>query len=490
MEYDRAQECILRIARAGSDLFALSEYTRLGLDKVRDDEDIMALHGRLYKDLSLSQSGKEAIETARLSAQKYEEAFKVTQGFYSGINASTMSLLAGFPEEMVQMRAQRILDILPATEKLDSEIKYFIEATRAEAYLLLGDSASAQKSMQTALDHDPLNYTAHASTLKQFRMIANHRNETYDWLADFQPPIAIHFAGHMFGVKEEMEVSRPSLTKAQINTLKVEISELLQAQDIGFGYGALAAGSDIMIAEAILEEGGELHITLPVGPSLFIDTSVKPYGVSWIERFEACLSRASSVHIISSTSSVPVASLEKQASLSSMGAAIRHAASLSVASVQLLIWDEKTGSFGTAADANLWDVTKRPRYNIQYTWSREKAVPSSSSPLTDPVFTLETTGSDEMQSFDDLASAISKALALRKNHNPKIKQVLDIQGAEMAESNSQLFDHAPSGSIVLSERAANHITVYHFEDFSADFIRTLKSGSNIYALRKKGGSTI
>jgi len=106
----------LNLARAGSTQFALSEYLRHGLDKIRSDEDIMALYGRLYKDLFLSQSGKEAKHSAQFSAEKYETAFKDTQGFYSGINAASMSLMAGFAEDMVRMRAQRILDILPATE--------------------------------------------------------------------------------------------------------------------------------------------------------------------------------------------------------------------------------------------------------------------------------------------------------------------------------------------------------------------------------------
>ena len=60
---------ILKLARAGSTKFALSEYRRQGLDKIRDHEDIMAF-------------------------------------MYGFIRAS-------FPEDMVRMRTKRILNLLP-----------------------------------------------------------------------------------------------------------------------------------------------------------------------------------------------------------------------------------------------------------------------------------------------------------------------------------------------------------------------------------------
>jgi len=61
-----------------------------------------------------------------------------------------MGLVSGIFEEKVQMRAKRILDLLPLTETLSPEEKYFVEATRSEAHLLMGDEKSAQTSLQTA----------------------------------------------------------------------------------------------------------------------------------------------------------------------------------------------------------------------------------------------------------------------------------------------------------------------------------------------------
>ena len=55
---------ILKLARAGSTKFALSEYRRQGLDKIRDHEDIMALHVRLYKGKLSGRYGSDAHKNA------------------------------------------------------------------------------------------------------------------------------------------------------------------------------------------------------------------------------------------------------------------------------------------------------------------------------------------------------------------------------------------------------------------------------------------
>ena len=76
-------QIILSLARAGALDFAISEYDRFGLAAVQDHEDIMALNGRLSKDLYLRSSGEEAREHALSAAQKYEAAFQNTLGYYS-----------------------------------------------------------------------------------------------------------------------------------------------------------------------------------------------------------------------------------------------------------------------------------------------------------------------------------------------------------------------------------------------------------------------
>ena len=203
------RRAVLALARAGSLEFAWAEYGRYGLNKITAHqdpmllEDIMGLGARLLKDLFLASSGKTAKDYALQSSEKYEAAYKATGGYYSGINAATMGLLGGIPAAIITSRAQELLRDLPPLTELDKETLYFIEATRAEAFLILGETYKARKILRRAMRHDPRNYIAHASTLRQFKMIFSHRGDDDAWLFAFQSPKSVHFAGHLFEIGAE-----------------------------------------------------------------------------------------------------------------------------------------------------------------------------------------------------------------------------------------------------------------------------------------------
>jgi len=98
---------VLALARAGALDFAMAEYDRFGLAAVQDHEDIMALNGRLSKDLYLRSSGAQALQHAKNAAEKYEAAFKNTLGYYSGINSATMAFMAGMSMERREKNGYR-----------------------------------------------------------------------------------------------------------------------------------------------------------------------------------------------------------------------------------------------------------------------------------------------------------------------------------------------------------------------------------------------
>jgi len=128
-------QIVLALARAGALTFAISEYDRFGLSAIKDDEDIMALNGRLSKDLYLRSSGQEALKHAKDAAQKYESAFQTSLGYYSGINSATMALMADLPKERVMARIEAIEALLPISQEITPTDHYFVEATRAECFL-------------------------------------------------------------------------------------------------------------------------------------------------------------------------------------------------------------------------------------------------------------------------------------------------------------------------------------------------------------------
>jgi len=76
------------------------------------------------------------------------------------------------------------------------------------------------------------------------------------WLEPHRPPRSLHYAGHMAMAVDDVDVGR-------------QIRRIINTEHIGYGYGALAAGADICIAEALLEAGAELHLVLPMAPDSF-----------------------------------------------------------------------------------------------------------------------------------------------------------------------------------------------------------------------------
>ena len=481
-------KAVLALTRANSLRFAQAEYKRYGFDKIRHHEDIMALGGRLYKDLFRARSGNEARDHALVSAEKYEAAFKDTKGYYSGINAATMYLLGGVPEDMVRARAKDVLKILPDSAD-DPETLYYVEATRAEAYLLLEQLDDTQSALRRAWDHDPLNFIAHASTLNQFRMIAAHRGEQYDWLDSFTPPRPVHFAGHLFGVLGECDMGLPVLAPRDIEELRADISDSIQANDIGFGYGALAAGSDILIAEGLIEEGAQLHVTLPVAKDVFVKHSVAPFGDSWVEKFHECMDQAKSVRIATDFSTWPDAFVDRCASTLSMGEAIRQAKTLSVEAGQLLIWDEKDGPLGTSGDAQRWRQSGRAQYVIAYPYQRQPSDHIAMESKRVANIQHAVSGSDQVQTFDGMEAAVQAALDIRGD-NPDARQGLHLalvaKDDTLPEMSGRLAKVALPGSILISELAANVIMLRMLDNFAADFVGTFKDGERIFALREIG----
>lgn len=388
---------VLSLARVGALDFAWAEYGRYGLGKVTQHnfsqhpgkkngdkkllEDIMALKGRLLKDMALRVSGDERTAYARRSVTAYGRAFAATGGFYSGINVAAMSVLGGCSERTVASKASDVLDLLPNEKARSQEDTYYIEATRAECLLLMGHKNKAGEILQDALMHDPLNYTAHATTFKQFGMILGARNESTEWLEPFAPPAAVHYAGHIFSGDPSAE----NYLDAQMQEgLREEICEQIQRHDIGFGYGALAAGSDILIAETLLEEGAELHVVLPAPIDQFIATSVTPFGSEWDARFDQCLNQVSSLRICGNTDSAwPDKTSAQYASQSAMGQAVMRANTLFGQVKQLLILaPEEEGCEAksvTGADALTWRETGRKQIIIPYLGQRtaNKTLPNS-----------------------------------------------------------------------------------------------------------------
>ncbi|MBO9545946.1 adenylate cyclase [Caulobacter sp.] len=349
---DVAYAAVLCLARSGAIDFARSEYVRLGLDRA-DDSDAVALGARLLKDVALATHGPRRIAFARASIRRYEALFQRFGGLYGAINAATMTLVAGDPKG-ARDRAAAALEIAPPPG-LTGEAAYYEAASRAEARFLTGDVFAARETLAAAMTFAPQAYAAHASTLRQLDMLCRETEVDPAWLAPFRPPVCAHFTGHILGPDKDAALTDCALRR--------QVDQLLREQRVGFGYGSLAAGADIVFAEALLASGAELHVVLPVSRASFAEISVAPFGADWIGRFDACMARATSIRYASRDPYLGDEQVFAYSSQFAMGCAVLRAQTLSTEAIQLAVWDghETGGPAGVSYDLTYWARSGRRR---------------------------------------------------------------------------------------------------------------------------------
>jgi len=351
---DIAYLAVLSLARAGAVDFARREYVRLGLDQVTDDVDSIALGARLLKDVALNASGPRRSAFARAASRRYGALIERRGGLYGAINAATMTLVAG-DLASARVRAAAALAI-PEPVGLTGEAAYWDAASRAEAHLLTGALDAARTTLATAQTHAPTNFAAHASTLQQLAMVCRETEVDPAWLDPYRPPRCAHFAGHILDSTGEA-----ALAETPDDGLRHTIDDLLRDHRIGFGYGGLAAGADIVFAEALIESGAELHVVLPVGRASFVATSVAPFGADWVARFERCMAGAASVRHASVDPYAGDEQVFVYASQFAMGCAVLRAQTLSTEAIQLAVFDGHAAarSAGVAVDLAYWSASGR-----------------------------------------------------------------------------------------------------------------------------------
>ncbi|MBY0511088.1 MAG: TRAFs-binding domain-containing protein [Rhodospirillaceae bacterium] len=366
-DIDLKHRAVLTLARAGATAHARREYLRLGLNDVTDHVDVLALGGRLLKDLALTATHETRRALARESADMYAKAYAVSGDYYPGINLATMTLLAGDPAGAAD-RARAVLRGIGEAAHRD----YYAAATAAEAHLLQGHLTDADALFAQAIALDSKDFTAHASTLRQFGVICRALNIASGWLDRHRPPRALYYCGHMFALPGQYP---PDL----LSELGRGIDTALAGIRPGAIFGALAAGSDIMIAEAALRQGAELHVILPMREEDFIRQSVAPFGEAWIARFHACLRHAATYRLATHEPFLGDDSIFSYGTEIAMGLAVRHAETLETVAHLLAVWDSVpvSGPAGTGADVARWQGTARPATVIPLSAAmRAKPAPS------------------------------------------------------------------------------------------------------------------
>ncbi len=347
---------VLALARAGATRQARICYDRFKLGDLISDQpadafltDVAALDARIAKDEALRETGSRRNKLLAVAASRYEAIFRRTGGYYPGINAATLTLLSGdLPR--AQSLAREVLNVVGDGHTAGSAEEYFARATEAEASLIIGDLDAAKTALRAASHATGRDFSSIATTRHQLRLVCDARGISPSILEPLNPPGVIHFAGHMSG---------PRFPESAEASVRNRISAILDRNRVGFGYGSLAAGGDIVFAEELLSRGAELNVAMPFDIYEFKRVSVAPCGERWLARFDECVRAAKAVTYATTDEYLGDDSLFGYASRIAMGLAILRSRFLDASLRQVAVWDggpvggaEPTA--GVAADVSFW----------------------------------------------------------------------------------------------------------------------------------------
>jgi class 3 adenylate cyclase len=344
-------QAVLALARSGATERAEELYAKFGL-KNAGSEDISSLAARIAKDKFFVCDKRADLDDASRAARLYQDVYEISGGYYPAINAATMWFFADDETNCTKM-ATLARERSSAADKVESvQARYWRTATRAEAALLLDLVDEAKAAIDEAALYLNGDHAAAASTRGQLLRICAAKKLDPGLLDPLKPPSVIFYSGHMIaapGASGQFAAESEQLVRERID-------ELLEKHKVGFGFGSMACGSDILFAEALVARGAEVHAVIPFNLEEFKQISVRRGGPGWEERMDDCLSRAASVTQATSGAYLNDDSLFNYAARIAMGFARIKAQNLSTDLNMFAVWDGQKPRFkaGTAVDVAFW----------------------------------------------------------------------------------------------------------------------------------------
>jgi hypothetical protein len=359
---------VLSLTNSGATDLAADTFSSLGLERIETVE-MLCLRGRLAKDrahAALGEARRVALQEASAwyeRAQEHALASASPSAYYPAINAAFLCLLAG-QHTQSRERAQAVLDLL-GPKIADARAgtqgdRYWILASAIEAFLLLDDIAHATALVPDAVQAGADNPAQLSATWRQLEHILAAKELPRTTLAGLAPAEAVHYLGHIIAPP-----GRPGRFRYEMEAeIAARIEHTLKDARISVAYGALAAGADIMLAEALLRRGAALHVVLPFERDDFAAVSVRPSGDAWLDRFDACLSQATSVRFATEDRYLGDDQLFAYGSQLAMGLTVLYARHLHAGLRQIAVWDgqvHEESVAGTAVDMRAWHRAGLPQ---------------------------------------------------------------------------------------------------------------------------------
>ena len=275
--------------------------------------------------------------------------------YYPCINVAFM--------HFVCMNYEKAREYAETARKLCQEIidsgksNYWVQATIAEAYLLLGELEYSLEAYKRAVQLEDAKPSYIASTRKQALQISSLYEEESirSHIVDAFPTLGIvACSGHLI----DNPGKRRRFPQEAEEIVRRKIDEKLDKLQATCGYSSAGCGTDLIFLEAMQERGGETHIFLPFAKDKFIQTSVHRAGTDWTSRFEKALDYATSVHYVTNEGYYGDDTLFSFCNDVMLGFAAMRGRGLNEDPNLLLFWDGNPGETGgTGEIANSWRST-------------------------------------------------------------------------------------------------------------------------------------
>jgi tetratricopeptide (TPR) repeat protein len=232
---------------------------------------LMAAMGRAAKEEAQALDDK-ALQAEKLAtaAQYYARSFEMAPEAYAGVNTASLLLAANRKDE-AQKYAREVMKL--SGRRTD----YWSIASRAESLIVLGRNQDATKEYAKAFEAQDCTPGNLATTRAQLHTMERLLDLADGQLALLAPQYTICcFSGHLPDNREEN-------TDIHRRTSDSLISQF-QSKVTCAGFGACAAGADILFSSSLLVAKADLHLVLPFSVSDFLDRSVHPFGEYWSRR--------------------------------------------------------------------------------------------------------------------------------------------------------------------------------------------------------------
>ncbi len=327
----------------------LSELYRQG----HRDEETLGILGRVYKEI-WQLSGREPRDgsTLKTSRNLYLKAFKRSRGYYSGINAATLSFILGDGQTAKALAAQVARIALDLVRKNDAKDPWLF-ATLGEACVLLGKSDQALRFYRSARGLVRERFAELASMRRQLRLLSGYSAIAGEVLDGFRIPPIVAFTGHRI---DQPGRRSPRFPLEIVEEVGERIAATLEDLGARIGYSSAACGADVLFLEALQRQNGECNVVLPFDRGDFLETSVAYAGKEWSERAEKAIVNSAHVEQSASGSYGGDDLLFAYANRIIMGKAILRSRFLETEPVLLAVWNgnspKETG--GTADFVARW----------------------------------------------------------------------------------------------------------------------------------------